>query len=101
LGTPFYQEVSIFSRENSWKIEIPWENGVPKLTLKADLVIGDPEGIHGEEIPLLFKIQLRGDFSPMDPLGILDHQISPYGHHYSRDESMLWKIRNPPISAYR
>jgi hypothetical protein len=28
-------------------------------------------------IPLLFKIELQGDFSPMDPLGIPYHQISP------------------------
>jgi hypothetical protein len=40
-------------------------------------VIRDLEGIHGGGILLLFKIELQGDFSPMDPLGIPDHQISP------------------------
>jgi hypothetical protein len=42
-------------------------------------VVRDPEGIHGGVIPLLFKIELQGDFSPMDPLGIPNHQISPEG----------------------
>jgi hypothetical protein len=42
-------------------------------------VIGDPEGLHGGGMSGLFKIELRGDFSPMDPLGIPDHQISPKG----------------------
>jgi hypothetical protein len=32
-------------------------------------------------IPLLFKIELQKDFSPMDPLGIPDHQISPHSHY--------------------
>jgi hypothetical protein len=45
--------------------------------VRADLVVRDPEGIHGGGIPLLFKIELQGDFSSMDPLGILDHQINP------------------------
>jgi hypothetical protein len=44
---------------------------------RADLVLRDPKGIHGGEIHLLFKIELQGDFSPMDPLGIPYHQISP------------------------
>jgi hypothetical protein len=48
-----------------------------KYSLRADLVIRDLEGIHGGGILLLFKIELQGDFSPMDPLGIPDHQISP------------------------
>jgi hypothetical protein len=37
LGTPFFQGIPIFSREISLfslgKIEISWENGVPKLAL--------------------------------------------------------------------
>jgi hypothetical protein len=45
--------------------------------LRVDLVIGDPKGIHGGEILLLFKIELQGNSSPMDPLGIPNHQISP------------------------
>lgn len=44
-------------------------------SLRADLVIEDP----GEEILLLFKIELEGDFFPMDLLGIPNHQISPNG----------------------
>jgi hypothetical protein len=40
-------------------------------------VVRNPEGIHGGGIPLLFKIELQGDFSPMDSLGIQYHQISP------------------------
>jgi hypothetical protein len=39
LGTPFSQRISIFPREISsfslGKIEIPWENRVPKLDLKG------------------------------------------------------------------
>jgi hypothetical protein len=47
------------------------------IPLGTDLVLRDPKGIHGGGIPLLFKIELQGDFSPMDPLGIPCHQISP------------------------
>jgi hypothetical protein len=47
--------------------------------MQADLVLRDPKGIHGGGISLLFKIKLQGDFSPMDPLGIPYHQISPAG----------------------
>jgi hypothetical protein len=35
------------------------------------------QGSREEEILLLFKIELQGDSSPMDPLGIPNHQISP------------------------
>jgi hypothetical protein len=41
----------------------------------------------GGGILLLFKIDLQGDFSRMDPLGILDHQISLYG---TRGALVLW-----------
>jgi hypothetical protein len=38
LGTPFFQGISIFPRENELislgKMKIPWENEVPKLALK-------------------------------------------------------------------
>jgi hypothetical protein len=54
--------------------------------LRADLVLRDPKGIHGGGIPLLFKIELQGDFSPMDPLGIPCHQISPSGGSNARHE---------------
>jgi hypothetical protein len=40
-------------------------------------VLRDPTGIHRGGILLLFKIELQRDFSPMDPLGIPYHQISP------------------------
>jgi hypothetical protein len=50
----------------------------PKI-LRTDLVIRDSEGIYVGGISLLFKNELQGDFSPMDPLGIPDHQISPQG----------------------
>jgi hypothetical protein len=36
-------------------------------------------GSRGKEILLLFKIKLQGNSSPMDPLGIPNHQISPKG----------------------
>jgi hypothetical protein len=48
-----------------------------KQPLRADLVVRDPEGLHGGGISLLFKIELQGDLLPMDPLGIRDNQISP------------------------
>jgi hypothetical protein len=42
LGIPFFQEISIFSREISSfsfrKIEINWKNGVPKLALNLCLI---------------------------------------------------------------
>jgi hypothetical protein len=34
-------------------------------------VVRDPKGIHGEGIPLLFKIELQVNFSPWIPLGSL------------------------------
>jgi hypothetical protein len=38
-------------------------------------------GSPGEEILFLFKIELEGDSSPMDPLGIPNHQTSPETVH--------------------
>jgi hypothetical protein len=41
LGTPFFQEISIFLWENELfslgKMEIPWNNGVSKLALKGSI----------------------------------------------------------------
>jgi hypothetical protein len=41
LGTPIYQEISIFPWENELislgKMKIPWKIGVPKLALKVKL----------------------------------------------------------------
>jgi hypothetical protein len=34
-------------------------------------------GSRGKEILLLFKIELQGNSSPIDPLGIPNHQINP------------------------
>jgi hypothetical protein len=61
----------------AWGIQA--DGAGPATSLRADLVVRDPKRIHGGGIPLLFKIELQGDFSPMDPLGIPYHQISPYG----------------------
>jgi hypothetical protein len=36
--------------------------------IRTDLVLRDPKGIHGRRIPLLFKIELQGNFSPWIPL---------------------------------
>jgi hypothetical protein len=47
-----------------------------KVGLNPKGSFGD-RGSRGEEILLLFKIELQGDSSPMDPLGIPNHQISP------------------------
>lgn len=57
-------------------------------TLRADLVLRDPKGIHGGRITLLFKIELQEDFSPMDPLGVPDHQISP------NSSCMVWSLHD-------
>jgi hypothetical protein len=47
-------------------------------------VVRDLEGIHRGGIPLLFKIELQGDFSPMYSLRISDHQIGPKGLYHRR-----------------
>jgi hypothetical protein len=40
-------------------------------------VLRNPKEIHERGIPLLFKIELQEDFSPIDPFGNPYHQISP------------------------
>jgi hypothetical protein len=67
-------------------------------SLRADLVIGDPEGIHGGEIPLLFKIELREDFSPLYPLEIPDHQISPKGKSINEEELVSYHSNSLVLS---
>jgi hypothetical protein len=78
LGTPFSQGIYIFLREISsfslGKIEISWENRVPKLALKDNLVTkgitGGLEGIEGEMNYFFLSIHSN---SPVIP----GHQISP------------------------
>jgi hypothetical protein len=57
------------------------------------------KGSQGGGIPLLFKIELQGDFSPMNPLGIPYHQISPKGAHYHLSLTCgLWPSTKPAQS---
>jgi hypothetical protein len=45
--------------------------------VRADLVIRDPEGIHGEKSPCNSILNNKRIFLPMNHLGIPDHQIRP------------------------